>query len=106
MGHLKWSTERNRHVPHYWSIVISQFRKARIDVPVKNIPFEQFDHLRRGVNAHWLFQSRIKIVDEYRETGDMVHVRMGDDDVSDFGSLLVAESNCDAAGINCHAVVD
>jgi hypothetical protein len=31
---------------------------------------------------------------------------MGDNDVSDFTSLLVGECNRDAAGINRHTVVD
>jgi hypothetical protein len=36
----------------------------------------------------------------------MVHVRVGNNDVFDFGPLLVGQSNRDTAGVNRHAVVD
>jgi hypothetical protein len=58
------------------------------------------------VDAHRFLQRWIQIVDEYRQTGDMVHVRMSDDDVSDFVALLVVERDRDAAGVNRHAIVD
>ena len=65
-----------------------------------------FQEFMNRVDAERFFQGGVEIVDEYRQTRDVVHVRMGDDDVFNFGSLLVSQSNGDAAGINCHAVVD
>ena len=64
------------------------------------------DNLLRRVNSHRLLQTRIKIVDEDWQTGDVVHVRVRNDDVFDFGPLLVGQSNRDTAGVNRHAVVD
>jgi hypothetical protein len=36
----------------------------------------------------------------------MVHVRVSNNDVSDFGPLLVGQGNRDTAGVNRHAVID
>ena len=106
MGHCERLANRNRHVFHHWSIVILQIGKARIDVPIKNVTFQQADHFRRCVYAKRFLQRGVKIVDEDRQTRDVVHVRMSDDNVFNFGALLVGEGNGDTAGINCHAVVD
>jgi hypothetical protein len=58
------------------------------------------------VDAHRLVQRGIEIVDEDREAGDVVHVRVRNDDVPDFGPLFVCKSNRDASGIDRNTVVD
>src|SRR5215211_8895723 len=106
MGHLERFTDGNGNVLHHWAIVVLQVGKARIEVPVKNVTLEQSDDLLRCVDAHRLFQTRIKIVDKNRQARDVVHVRMRHDYVSDFGALLVVQSDGDTAGVNRNAVVD
>jgi hypothetical protein len=58
------------------------------------------------MNAHRGFQRRIEIVNEDRQTGDVVHVRMRDDYVTYCVPLIRGESDGQATGVNCHAVVD
>jgi hypothetical protein len=53
-----------------------------------------------------LLQTRILIVDEYRQGGDVVHVRVSDDDVFDEGPAVVGQSERNTARVNRYAVVD
>jgi hypothetical protein len=48
----------------------------------------------------------IKVIDKYRQTGDMVHVRMRDNDIADLVPLFLGERDCDATCVYCHAVVN
>src|ERR1051325_10347352 len=100
MGHSKRFAKRNGDVFHHWTIVVLQIRKARVNVPVENVAFEEPDDFLSRVDTHRLLQTRVKIVYKDRETRDVVHVRMRYDDVSDFGVLLRVQSDSDTAGVN------
>jgi hypothetical protein len=106
MGDWKRFSDRNRNVFHHWAKIIFQIGKTRVHVPVKNIALEQTDNFFGCVNPHRLLQTRIQIIDEYRQGSDMVHVRMSDDYVFDEGPPIVRQSKRDTAGVNRYAVVD
>src|SRR6185369_15725547 len=87
-------------------VLIPQLRKARVDVVVENVTLQQIDHFLRSVNANRLSELTKKIVDKYREARDVIHVRMGHDNVAYGATLLFGQSQSNAAGINRHAIVN
>lgn len=58
------------------------------------------------MDAHRFLETRIKIVDEDRQTCDVIHVDVSNYDVLDARSLFGSEGNCDAAGIKSYAIID
>src|SRR6185503_12764406 len=105
MGDWEWFSNGNGNVFHHWTIIVFQIRKPWIHVPVKDVALEESDHFLSRVYLYRFLQTRIQIVDEDRQTCDVVHVRMRDDDVFDFGALLVGQRNGDATGVDGDAVV-
>ena len=99
-------THRQRHVFHDWAMLVSQFRKSRIDIVVENIALKEFDYFVGGVNANRLSQLAKKIINEDRQARDVVHVRMRDDNVANGLSLTLGQRETDAARIDTDAVVD
>ena len=47
-----------------------------------------------------------KIVDKYRQTCDVIHVRVSDDDVAHLATLSVSQGDRDAARIDRDPVID
>ena len=46
-----------------------------------------------------------KIVDKNRQTGDVIHMRVGHDDVAHFLALFSSQRQRDAAGVNGNTLV-
>jgi hypothetical protein len=58
------------------------------------------------MNADWLFELAEKIVHKDRQTGDVIHVGMRDDDVADLAPLVIVQRNPDAARVDADAIVN
>ena len=58
------------------------------------------------MDANRLAQLAEQIVNKYRQTRNMIHVRVSDDDVAHAALLRIAKRNTDAAAIDGHAIVD
>ena len=58
------------------------------------------------MNANRLFQFAKKIVDKDWQAGNVIHVRVRNDDVADLAALGIVKRNADAAGINSDALID
>ena len=58
------------------------------------------------MDANWLAQLTEQIINKYRQTRDMIHVRVSDDDVAHAALLRIAKRNTNAAGIDGDAIVD
>jgi hypothetical protein len=87
-------------------MLICQLGEPWVDIPVENIALKGIDHDLSCMDSNRLFQAGKQIVDKDREAGDMVHVKMSDDDVPHVLTLCVAQSDRNAAGIYGHAIVD
>ena len=58
------------------------------------------------MDANRLTQLPEYIIDEYWQAGDVIHVRMRDDDIADATLLRFVKRNADAAGIDRDAIID
>ena len=58
------------------------------------------------MDANWLAQLTEQIINKYRQTRNMIHVRVSDDDVAHAALLRIAKGNTNAAGIDGDAIVD
>ena len=91
---------------HDRSIGILQFRKLRIDGPIKNIAFKYVDHLTRRVYPNRLRQGGKKIIDEKRQAGNVVEMYVGKYYIADLLPLLARACKRKATGIHGNMVVD
>ena len=58
------------------------------------------------MNAYGLFQFAKQIVDKDWQAGDVIHVRMRDDHVTDRAALIFTEGDTDAPGIDGDPVIN
>jgi hypothetical protein len=103
---LKFFARAERNIFHRPTTIIAQLREARVNSPVEDITLKQFDYLFGRVNAHGFFEDSEEIVYEDRQTGDVVNVRVCDNNVAHARSLRVRETHSDASGVNDHAIVN
>ncbi len=106
MSDAKLFAHSKRHVFHDVTVVVRQLRKARINSPVEDVALKQFDYFFRCVDAHRLFDHCKDVVNEDRERGDMVYVRMCDDNVAYVGALLVCDGEREASCIKRDAIIN
>ena len=95
-----------RYVLHNMAVLIPELIEFRINDIIEDVGFKQFDHFRRRVYAHGLAQLAKQIVYEDRQAGDVIHMRVGDDDVTHGPLLRVGKRNANTAGIDRHPIVD
>jgi hypothetical protein len=58
------------------------------------------------MDANWFAQFTEQIINKYRQTRNMIHVRVSDNDVAHAALLRIAKRNANAARIDGDAVVD
>ena len=58
------------------------------------------------MNTNGLAKFAKQVINKYRQAGDVIHVRMGDDYIADRTPLGFTQGDADAAGIDGHAIVD
>lgn len=58
------------------------------------------------MNANRFAKLAEQVVNKYRETGNVIHVRMGDNHIAHAALLRVAERNPNAAGVDGDAVIN
>src|SRR2546422_9404941 len=95
VGHLEFLAHRNRNVLHPRPMLVRQFRKARIDIPVEDVPLEQVDYYLCRMNANRFLQTCEEVVNKDRQTGNVVHVRMRDNDIANQLTLFVRQRDGD-----------
>ena len=91
---------------HDVALLVTEFGKTRVDRPIKDIALKQVNDLLRGMNANWFFEHAEKVVDEDRQTRNMIHVRVRDNDVTYDAALRIREGDGDTSGVNGHTVID
>ena len=58
------------------------------------------------MNTNGLAKFAKQVINEYRQTGDVIHVRMGHDHITDRTPLGFIQGDANAAGVDGHAIVD
>ena len=58
------------------------------------------------MNTNGLAKFAKKIINEYRQAGDVIHMRMGNNHIADGALLGITKRNANAAGIDSYAIVD
>src|SRR5439155_14770592 len=106
VGDGEFLAEAERYVLHDGAAVIAQLSKPRIDIVVENIALQKIDNLLRCVDADRLFQLAEEFVNEYRQAGNMIHMRMRDDDIADGSALRFSRRNTNTTGVDGDAGVN
>ena len=89
MSHLKFFAHSKRNIFHDVAVTVFQLRKPWIHVVIKDVSFQQIDYFLRGVDTNWFLELGKEIIDKDRKTGNVIHVRVGNDDVPNCAALLV-----------------
>ena len=71
------------------AMTVFQLRKSWINVVIKDVTFQQIDNFLRGVDTNWLLELGKEIIDKDRKTRNVIHVRVGNDNVPNRAALLV-----------------
>ena len=58
------------------------------------------------MNSNGLPKFAKQVINEYRQTGDVIHVRMGHDDITDGTPLGFTQGDANAARVDRHAIID
>jgi hypothetical protein len=87
-------------------MLIRQLGEPWVYIPVENIALKGIDYNLSCMDSNRLFQAGKQIVNKDREAGDMIHVKMSNDDVSHGLTLCVTQSDRNAAGVDGHAIVN
>src|SRR5687768_9953300 len=106
MGDAKLLPIGNRNVFHDRPMSVFQFRETRINVPVEDVSLKQLNHFGSRMDAYRACKCFKKIVDENWQTGNVVHVRVSDNYVAHFCSLLGGQCQSYTAGVNSNTLVD
>src|SRR5213076_2471376 len=103
---LELNADFERHVFHHRAAVVPQFREARIDSPVEDIALKQVNDILGSMYANGAVKETEKVVNENWQAGDVIHMRMRNDDIAHMVALPIGERDGEAASINRHAVVN
>src|ERR1700753_563110 len=91
---------------HDGRLAVVEVLERRIDGAVENVASDQRADLLGRVYAYRLFEECEKVVNENRERGEVVDVRVRDDNVAHRLALGVVPADGDAGRVNRHAPVD
>ncbi len=94
------------NVLHHASPVVTQFGEARVYRPVEDVTFKQRDDVRGGVDANRFLEGGEHIVNEDRKGGDVINVRVRNDNVADGPALGAIDGERHAARVDSDTIVD
>ena len=86
--------------------VVGQFQKVGPDPPVEHVEAQRFLHRLAGMEGDGSQRQPGHVFQEDRQRGDVVHVRMGQDDVADGGLLGRSLIKANGPGVKGDAAVD
>ena len=95
-----------RNILHYSAVFILQLIEPRIHAVVEDVALQQLDDFGRRVDVNGLREFAKQIVDINRQAGNVVHVRVRDNNIAHGLPLRFGKSDADAAGVNGDAVID